>query len=508
MKSIARHWGLLFALLIATVTLLPFSVVELGRDQANWLTIAMAIEHGSIVYRDVAFVNTPGLGFIFAAVNKVFGHPTLTPWIVHVAMLLSIISAGYSWAFRMVSPAAATGAALVCALLLPQTLDWWDIAQKDGLAFAFALISLASLAAKHHRNGWAVAAGIMMSAAVLTKPTAGLYLIAIIAQIIISTENAKYAALRFLFFALGGLLPVLVFSVYLTVHGAWEAFHASLFERATAYGGFARRPVEELLSTLEYQVTLSASFVLLIPLLFPRDVRQKFVHFVPIVLIVIAAASVFVIQGKGWKYHSVPTTASLILLSGMLFGGVISERSHFKTALATGLVVLSIFKSIQTFGSGWVEYAKRFAGVISQEDIYHRFRSRDFAPPEVSKELADWIASVTEPTDRIFVWGMESQIYVYSNRMFVGPSFADGPIWHPQLALKAPEYFNHMRKRFFTDLQFAPPAVFVVVQNDATQVEPWPSDRSFRSLPEVSSFIEENYKLEKTKENFLVYKRL
>ena len=38
----------------------------------------MAMEHNNVIYRDIAFVNTPGLGALFLALNKLFGNPEIT----------------------------------------------------------------------------------------------------------------------------------------------------------------------------------------------------------------------------------------------------------------------------------------------------------------------------------------------------------------------------------------------------------------------------------------------
>ena len=128
------------------------------------------------------------------------------------------------------------------------------------------------------------------------------------------------------------------------------------------------------------------------------------------------------------------------------------------------------------------------------------------ATPSESRQVADWIRSETTPDDRIFVWGMESQIYVLADRMFIGQSFADAPIWHPQLAESRPGYFNRQSAAFLKTIQATPPKVFVVARNDANPVEPMPSNESLKTLPDLARLIENDYRLEFSTPQLLVYR--
>ncbi|MEX5728358.1 hypothetical protein Ga0609869_001711 [Rhodovulum iodosum] len=503
---VRRHWGLFLALALATAILLPFSVVELGRDQANWLTVAMALENGSVMYRDVAVVNTPGLGVLFVAVNALFGDPPLTPWIVHLAAVLATITAGYLWAYHALGRAAAMGAALLCAVLWPQTMDWWNIAQKDGVTFAFALMGLAFLAIAPPRRGWAIGAGALMAAAVLTKTTGVLYALPLGVQLYFSSGSTRQFVVRALWCVAGGLAVLALAAAYLTWHSAWQAAYMSLFGRASAYGGFARYSVAVMLVRLSILLGRALGFTLLLPVLSLGAGIRNAARVLPLGLMVVVAVLGFVLQGRGWTYHSVPVTASVALALGAGLGLLLANASRMRSVMALVLVVLSLTASWARYGERWVPYAKRLAGIVPQEAIDPMFDAPDFAGPAESREVAAWIRQATEPTDRIFVWGMESQLYVYSNRMFVGPSFADAPIWHPQLAPRNPAYFQTQRANFFAALTRTPPAVFVVARNDANPVEPWASDRSLRSLPEIVEFIDSNYTLEKTTDHFLVYR--
>ncbi len=508
MTRLGRHWSLFLALSAAFLVVLPLSVAELGRDQANWLTVAMALGEGSVMYRDIAVVNTPGLGGMFWALNGIFGEPTLTPWILHAASTLLVIVAAYLWALQSFGRAEATGAAVLCTLLWPQNMDWWEIAQKDQVAFAFAFLSMAFLAVKSNRPGWAVAAGACMATAVLTKTAAVVYALPLAVQLAVSRPSPRGFLAGSLWTIAGGLLALMPAAFYVLSHNSWAATYASVVERAVAYGGANREGGGMLARQIAGFVLVAPSFALLL-LFIPRvSWAEKPVRWLPLLALLLATILGYFAQGRGWMYHAVPFIGALSIGLGVQLGAVLAERRKLWSLLALLLVALGLCQSWEDRHERWVAYATHMLGSQPRQDLDPLFAVPYFTAPSESREMAAWIEEVTGPEDRIFVWGMESQLYVYSGRMFVGPSFADAPIWHPQLAEIQPEYFNAKRKRFFDDLTRTPPAVFVVVQQDASPVEPWPSDRALQTLPEVVEFLEKNYEIGKTTERFVAYKRL
>ena len=491
---------------LALVIMLPLAGVPLGRDQANWLAVAMALQDGAVMYRDVAVVNTPGLGILFAIVNVLTGRPELTPWIVHVLSVLSVVWAAYHWIDSIAGRGAAAGAAVVTALLWPWTMDWWDLAQKDGVAFAFAVMALAAMAHPSRSPVSAVLSGALLAAAVLTKTSAVVYALPVAVQLAILPGGWRGFLSRGLWTAAGGVAALSLPALYLSYHAAWDDALASLVGRASAYGGFAR--VEgELIGIRLVAWVLKSSVWILVPvlLLYPRPPAERWL------LAATALVAITLLQfwapGRGWLYHAIPVSGALLILFGSLAGRVAFSGEGRSQTIARALVLAAAVHAIYTHHERWILHAAYTAGQLPQEAYDSIFRANDMGRPDEMRAVAAWIKENTGADDMIVVWGMESQIYVLSDRLFPGPSFADGPIWHPELAKVRPDYFNTQRARFHAALLASPPAVFVVARNDANPVEPTPSDVSLAGLPEITAFLAANYSVVMTTDHYIVHAR-
>lgn len=493
MTRLKDYWGLLLALLLTAVTLFPYSAVELGRDQANWLTVAMAIEHGSVMYRDVAVVNTPGLGILFYGINALFGTPLLTPWIAHYLAVMAALIAGYAWVRRFCGAAEATCAVLLSAALWPLSMDWWEIAQKDGIAFALALGSAAALAYGDQRRGLDILAGALFAAAVLFKTSAALYAAPLGLQLALSCNNFRTFLNRGLLAAAGSCGLILLPIAYLVAHDAWASAWGSLFERASAYGGFQRTTNVEILRQLFIKTVRALSFAVFLPLLMLWKRPAGAGHFLPLAGMVLTTAVLFFLQGRGWAYHAVPFVAAFAITCGACLGEIMRAEPRWKKILAIVLVVAALAFAWGNTQRNWYKYVDYLRGNLSAAEYADIFRVSGMATHEEARQIGEWIRLNSSVDDRIFVWGMESQIYLHADRMFIGPSFADAPIWHPQLAVQKPDYYNRQRQRFYQALQETPPTFFVIVRNDANPVEPTPSDQSLDSLPEIVNFLQSNY---------------
>ncbi len=457
------------------------------------------------MYRDIAVVNTPGLGFLYLFLNAITGAPLLTPWIVHFLTALLTILAGYSLVSSTVGNAAANGAAVFTALLWPQTMGWWEIAQKDGIAFTFALSAMATFAYAPDRKLLNFLAGALLAAAVFTKTSAAIYILPSGLLLIIESKSTSTFLRRALWISLGGTAFLALPTAYLTLHDAWPAVKASVVDRAFAYSGFRRLTGLEALLRFCVLISLYYSVALLLPAFLISLPRHNLR--LPIALLAILATAFLgaVLQGRGWAYHAVPVAASTALFLGACFGVIYQNGRLLSKAAATFLVLVTILGSLQIFGPRLFEQGMALAGKSSADWRDTRFHMRGKAGPGESRAMAAWVRSVTDPDDRIFIWGMESQIYIFSERMFVGPSFADAPIWHPQLAQTHPEYFARLSEMFLDEIAQEPPVVFIVARNDANPVEPMASDEALRTLPDLAAFLDANYRMAFQTRNLKAY---
>ncbi|WP_224503432.1 hypothetical protein [Celeribacter litoreus] len=481
------------------------AVAELGRDQANWLTVAMALEHGSVMYRDVAVVNTPGLGFIYASINLVTGDPQLTPWIVHSFTVLATIVAGYILVDATSGRAAANGSAVLMALLWPQSMGWWEMAQKDGVAYMFALGAMGAFAKAPDRRLFNFLSGALLAAAIFTKSSAVIYALPCATLLLVESRSLRNLIARVTWISAGFLFFLTPFALYLTWYNAWAAAKASVIDRAVAYGAFDRLTSVEALKKLWAILYRAVGVTLLLPVLLVNVPKAEGRPHISLIVMLIVSVLSAVFQGRGWVYHAVPAVASTSLLVGACLGLVFDNRSTIRKGLAALITIFSVFNSALIHSPRLSEYARALTDDVPMEWRDSYFSMRGKAKPSESREVANWISSVTNSNDRIFVWGMESQIYIFADRMFVGPSFADAPIWHPQLAEKQSGYFKSKSISFLNELKANPPKVFVVARNDANHVEPLASDAALQTLPDLARFIDENYAIKLSTQNLIAY---
>ena len=499
MELAQRHWGLLIALLLASLILIPYSTVELGRDQANWLTIAMALENGSVLYRDVAFVNTPGLGVLYLIINKLFGNPEITPWVTHVLTILLTLIAGYAFARKIYGPNEAAWAVIVTALLWPLSMDWWEVGQKDLGAFTLALCSAAVLAWSGARRKHDIAAGALLALAILFKTTGVVYAAPLAVQLYFSSKSFKEFFSRGLWMAAGGIGMAALPLIYFLWHGALGNAWDSLVQRGSAYGGFNRMSPGIILYELSIFLFQSLGLVAVLPLFRLLSMKQDDRRFLPMGLFILTTIALVFLQGRAWFYHMVPFIAAWSLGAGICLGHVISHGKQWLRISSLAVFGITLVYTWGNMDLRWYKYANYMAGNVSYSEHQKLFEEHLalnmnwMAPHSESRQIGELIRNNTTPQDRIFVWGMESQIYVYADRMFIGPSFNDAPIWHPQLAEIKPDYFMEKRSLFFSALQETPPAYFVIARDDANPVEPIPSDISLFSMPEFARFIQDNY---------------
>ncbi|MGI9292109.1 MAG: hypothetical protein ACR2QG_12645, partial [Gammaproteobacteria bacterium] len=360
-------------------------------------------------------------------------------------------------------------------------------------AFTLALCSAAVLVCSESRRNFDIAAGALLSLGILFKTTGVVYALPLTLYLYLCSSSFKEFFIRGLWMAAGGIAMATVPLAYFIWHGALGSALDSLIQRGSAYGGFMRNSPESILFQLRSYLGKSIGLIAVLPLLRLFSLEPGERRFLPLGTFILTTIALVLLQGRGWFYHMVPFIAACSLSAGICLGYVIRTGKHW--VRLTSLIIFGI-TLIYIWGNmnlSWYKYANYMAGNVSYENHLQLFDKGWMAPHTESRQIGDYIRENTSPEDRIFVWGMESQIYIYADRMFIGPSFNDAPIWHPQLAEVKPDYFMAKRELFYKALRSNPPAYFVVTRDDANPVEPTPSDLSLFSMPEFSEYLQIEY---------------
>ncbi|MBT3223310.1 MAG: hypothetical protein HN348_29910, partial [Proteobacteria bacterium] len=128
--------------------------------------------------------------------------------------------------------------------------------------------------------------------------------------------------------------------------------------------------------------------------------------------------------------------------------------------------------------------------------------------PSSAEAVAVRIAEESEPEDMILVWGMESQLYALSHRLYA----TQAPWPHiianeDYVEMEIAWWIKEQQQKFMIMLAAERPLFFIVVSNDANQLYPTPSDQMLDWVPGLSDYLKENYDSAFTEGQLNVYRR-
>lgn len=216
----------------------------------------------------------------------------------------------------------------------------------------------------------------------------------------------------------GFLLPVLLSIAYYWKLGAGESYVRSALGQNIGYlssweGG--NGPFYE--SGLFIRGAITAASIGVVWLL-----KQKLGSaFGLIALWFIGALFGSMLSGRPYPHYLIEVVPPGILLFGMMVIKV-KKQDWAKFMVGLGLIALT-FWAIVTYKFWYyksISYYENFISYVlgnKNEEEYRKFWGEGVIR---NYEVADYIVSMTDPNEKIFVWGTEPAIYVLSNRLPVG----------------------------------------------------------------------------------------
>ena len=242
------------------------SIAEpLGIDQSFWASAVRGMSRGQLLYRDVWEQRPPGIYFTYLAAFKLFGWtPAAIAWLDLVA---SAATTGLVYLIvRRLSTSIAAGvaAALYAALTMPAWLYGHAGFLERSVCETFIVVCVglgAISSVKFRESGsWIAAAGIGLfsGAAIVYKPNAGLYLIALLLWTLLYRREASSRAGVVRLLAIAGAAATI--APALTI--LWLARHDLLREASIAVVDFNRYYVSEGFHVGTYAVDFSKAIFL------------------------------------------------------------------------------------------------------------------------------------------------------------------------------------------------------------------------------------------------------
>jgi hypothetical protein len=558
----------------AALLLLPSLLYPFGRDQGVFTDVAQVLLRGGVPYRDVWDIKPPGIYALYTAIVGLFGPRIVAIRAVDLALQAATAAALYMLGRTLLgSGPAALGALWYAALYL--RCGYWGMAQAEGFANLPTLLALLLWLAgwRARRPTWMLSAGILAGSAALLKfpavlPCAAAPAFAALCELR-GKRRFRPLLAGVLLMAAGAALPVLVTILLMRMTGAWDAYldiqrgfvapytHIA-YGRATWWTrgwsdtwGFAKASAVPCVLAAVGALTVARA----------AGPAERSVLFWWLAAAWVAVWS----QGKFFQYHWIPVLMPLGMLAGAGLWAVVEAmsarhavapgvpsvetaagksqsppsrtensvregglcallarefirrvaraagRCRSDTAGASrrsagiGLLVLfawSLVGQWPSYRDGW----RVVSGVLPRRVYDARF-GRPFQGDYsylADVWAAEYVQATTRPGDGVFIWGFEPLVYVLSGRR-------PPTRFHFAVPLVSPWAPQAWRRELLRDLAAQPPALFLVLQDDAI---PWASGRTDDSrrqlaqFPELDAFLHRHYRFERQIEHFRLFRHV
>jgi 4-amino-4-deoxy-L-arabinose transferase-like glycosyltransferase len=517
----ALAWTVIIASALLTLTF------SFGRDQGIYALVGEGILRGEAPYKALWDFKPPGIFFVHALAQGLFGKNMMAPRLLEALALLADvalmrrISAGL-FESRTVGLLGAAVMALIHA-----EMDFWHTGQPETFGAFFTLLGLAlTLEPTPRRRLFALLVGVTFGCAALLKPPLGggaLVCGAYLVQRERTRGKAPFAALGPLaWLTLGGLLPVVACLIWFAAKGALSDLYWTLFEFTPGYTKISwegRRPSDMLYHAIEEAFfkfsALGAAGVIAAVSMTPLSQREREGLLLTLGVIAMHVTGI-AMQGKFFAYHYGATLPLIALLAGLglyklwrrcLGGGVGAILAYFAFVAVAVPMRYAVRDLPQFFAErSWIrlEYLLRMAPYRSREAMDQELSYVADYSLAADRRVALEVRARTRPADRVFVWGFEPVIFWLADRRPASRFIYN-------VAQRSPWEVEHARRELMSDLRKTPPALVVVQSRDVFSFvtgNNLDSRDSLPGFPELDALLERNYAFATRVEDFDLYTRL
>jgi hypothetical protein len=497
-----------------------------GRDQSIYATVADGMLAGKLPYRDVWDFKPPGIFFVFALAQALFGDGM---WGVRLLeglglVLVFVLSIRLSSIYFADDRPGFLGGAM--AALISVQMEFWHSGQPETFGGVLTMLGIwcCAVSAGKREAVWLFACGVAFGAAFLLKPPLGggaLICAAYVARSRLDQTRRFGAALRpVLLVGLGALLPIAVVAAWFALRGGWPALSWTLFVFTPGYTklGWGDNAPGAYYLAIQHAFmgysALTAVGAAAAAIGAPTSSRERegLALFFGIIAIHLAGIAM---QAKFFPYHF---NATLMLIS---FVAGLGWFKIWRKAIARGaggavafgsLVLLTAVARVPVTDvprGFWERCLIRFQYLLGTSEFKTRadldrelYRAADFSL-SADRDVAKRVRDLSAPGDHVFVWGFEPLIYLLSQREPSSRFIYDVPqrtSWESAYA----------RTALIDDLGRNPPKVFVVQHNDYFKFVTGNDDDSAQALgsfPQLAALLEKSYAESDHIEDFDIYVR-
>lgn len=431
-KTFVGKYEVLILLVLMVVALRIPSLYEPNRyaDEDIYLTLGQGLKRGLVFYKDI-HDNKPPLLYVVAAVTgsvKMFRF---------VLMIWSVTNVILMWKLAEKLIKNRWGIILstfVFSVLSSIPLIEGNIANGEIfmiMPVTAAILLLVSTLEKEKKrkekkngdsNWWKyLSVGVLMTVGFLFKVPVVFELFTVLVWLVVYRSKSfkvfwgEIFRKRTWLIILGFLGPILLTIIYYFYKGAGESYIRSALGQNIGYlSSWEGGSQPFYMSGLFIRGMMMMSGMVVVWLLRKRLKSEWGL----VTLWFIGALFGSQLSGRPYPHYFIEILPPATLLMGMM----IKKNEWLKKMVGIGflgLIVLSIVKYQFWYYESW-PYYKNFVSYISgnkSQDEFYEFWGEGVTR---NYEVANYIGSITEENEKIFVWGTEPAIYALSNRLPVG----------------------------------------------------------------------------------------
>ncbi len=423
------------------IILAPWFGVVLERDEAAYSTLAMGLRHGLVPYRDL-FDHKPPLVYGIYWFAFLFGQDVWQPRVLAALALgatgvMTVLTAremGYGRRTSLV--AGAIFALSTSNVLLRITANTEAFMLLPMTASLYALVR----AENTGRTGWHAASGLLAGLAVLVKTTAAFPALALMAFLLARRRPRQREAAAF---AVGAASPLLVTVALFAAFSALSDFWYANVTYNRLYTEVI--PLSERLWRL---FIISPSAVLGGLIFWHRAAvglvlaARRRAPFGWLLLLWVAGAYLGIkVTGRDLSHYYAQLLPGVALAGALSVSAIAQDfrRRGVRLAVYATLVPLAIFQLAL--------YATLASTASSREELHITSDCETEAPA-----VGQWIRERSQPSDRIYNLGRDSEIYFYSQRLPAARFMYDRPFeLDPDTAGETAEALRREPPRFIVD---------------------------------------------------------
>ena len=458
-RAILNSLPLVAICLLPVLLYFPFAGSPFERDEGTYATIAQGILDGKVPYRDM-FDNKPPLVYGWYALSfLLFGESTTAPRMV-AALLLSVTTLALFAQARLLFP---RGVAYIAATFFAISTGVPFLALHANTEAYMLLPLVTSIAAftvgiNKERLPWFVLAGVLGALAVGTKQVAVWNLVALASVALVwgwrSREQLRDRLAPLATLLAGGVAGALIIVAPFLFNGAFDDFFYANVSYNWLYVGFLTWTDRFLnlgsgmlfVSAAAAPLLVGAAFGLITVL---RRTKRPTDYL--IVGWAVASAIGVASGGRFFPHYFMHLIPAMAILAAIVIYELIStaeNRLASRPAIMFGVMLVAV-----ALATNAVLYlAPRPAERQVAENVYYQKEWE-----ENSRALGLYIKERTGPSETIFNFGREPQVYFYADRRPAAQYFYDWAYQYDEQTLaKTVEVLRLERPAYILDSTLPP----------------------------------------------------